>query len=114
MIPTAGKRNVPVEFQRFTEAQDAGGGTTLTPVTFASRWVEMKDPTGREFQLAQQNHAGLSHMLVTDWDETLANVTHKDRVFLKNEARYLGIVAVSNANSRNHELVILCREDVSA
>lgn len=114
MTPIAGKRNVLVQFQRHTEAQDAGGGTTLTPTTFAERWVEMKDPTGSEFQLAQQNQASLSHMLVTDWDSTLATATHKDRVFLKNEDRYLGILAVSNANSRNHELVILCKETVSA
>lgn len=110
----AGHRNVLVEFQRLDESQDAGGGIPLTPKTYATAWVEMKDPTGSEFQLAQQNQAGLSHMLIADWNTTLANATHKDRIRIVNDNRFLGILAVSNANSRNHELVFLCKESTSA
>jgi len=110
---SAKDRNVLVDFQRFTEAQDGGGGTTLAPLTYATRWVEMKDPTGREFQLAQQNQAGLSHMVVADYDPVVAAATHRDRLWVRDEDRYLNILAVSNANSRNNEIVILCKEDVT-
>lgn len=108
----AKQRNVYVEFQRPTNTQDAGGGSTQAYTTYATAWVEKKDASGREFTLAQQTHPTMAHMLIADWNPDIALSTTKDRIRLMGTDRYLNILAKDDPNESHNEVVFVCAESV--
>jgi len=87
---------------------DALGQKPVTWSDVVEVWAAVLPQSGREFYRAQQIRAELTHLLSIRYRSGI-NATLR----IKLGTRYLYVVAVENVEERNHELLLLCVEDVS-
>jgi SPP1 family predicted phage head-tail adaptor len=91
--------------QKATEARDTSGGVTKSWATFAQVWAAIDPISGREFLLAKQTNATMSHKVVIRY---LDGVVPTMRVSFG--GRILNIDSVINTTELNREMVLVCTE----
>ena len=109
----AGKLRHLVQIERATETRDAVGGVTQSWAKLDKRWADVKPLAGREFFEAAAINSGLTHQVRIRF---FAGITNKDRIAIENPAgttRYLNIGSVINADERNREQILMCKEDTT-
>lgn len=114
MVVKAGQLRNFVAVESKTESVDANGDRTETWTTFQECWASIATGNGREFFLAKQTIADLTHILSMRF---ITGITADMRVRYddpKNEfaSRYFNIRAVMNPDERNHMLELQCSEVV--
>jgi SPP1 family predicted phage head-tail adaptor len=103
----AGELRHKVELQRADETQDEFGAASIEWQFLAYRWASIVPLTGREYMLAKQANAEITHAVTI---RTFAGLTPKDRVVYG--TRVFSIISVADFEERRREMVLSCTEQV--
>ena len=101
----AGRLRHRITIQTFTTTKDEFGQPVETWDTFDTVWASVEPLTGREYFQAQQTQAEISYRVRIRY---LSGVEPTMRVI--HGSRTLEILAVLNAEERNREIQLMCRE----
>ncbi len=101
----AGRLRHRITIQNFTSTKDDFGQPIESWSTFAAVWASVEPLTGREYFQAQQTQAETSYRVRIRYR---AGVVPTMRVI--HGSRTLEILAVLNAEERNREIQLMCRE----
>lgn len=122
-----GKMRHRVTIQKLTRTDDGAGGYTETWEDIATVWAAVEPLSGREYYLAQQTQAEVSHkvtMRYGQWyDEyflTPFSSAQEGETVVKPQMRIVydgrpfsfDIQSVIDVKERHRELVVLCKEVV--
>ena len=94
-----------MKVQASTDARSDYGDITETWATTKTRWCEVIDTRGREFQQAAATQSDMTHLLRMRYTP---GITSENRLELGD--RTLNILSVVNTGDRNKELLISCKE----
>ena len=105
----AGKMRTRVQLEKpIGTVKDAFGQIKTRWEPVATRWAEMAPQAGREYFLAAQVHAEMTHLL------KLRNVAGADAswslTLVKDPARRLQIISIVNMDERGAEYQLVCKE----
>lgn len=101
----AGELRHRITIQEQGETKDSFGADTLTWQDFATVWAAIEPLQGREYFAAQQVHAEVTTKIRIRY---LPGVKPSMLVLFGN--RKFNILAVTNSNERNRELVLMAKE----
>lgn len=104
----AGRLRQRVTIEEKVESRDTYGGERDTWVTFATRWAEVAPLVGREYLEGRQLGAEISVRVRIRY---LADV--KPHMRVKFGTEYYDIESVQNVETRDREMVLMCKEIVS-
>lgn len=102
-----GKLRHRITIQQATETQDGAGQPIPSWSTFATVWASVEPLQGKEYLLAQQTKANVSHKVTI---RHLDGVIPKMRISY--DSRTLQIVSVIHSEERDFVTTLMCVEQV--
>jgi len=94
-----------VKVQTSTDTRNAHGGIDESWATGKTRWCEVVDTRGREFQQSAATQSDMTHLLRMRYTP---GITSENRFEL--DGRTLNILSVVNTGERNKEILVACKE----
>lgn len=104
----AGTLRHRVSLQSRSETRDAMGGTTLSWLTYATRWARIETTGGGESPVGAGVASETTHTATMRYDSSLSVVVPRNRVLFG--SRVLDVVSVDKVEQRPILLVLTCKE----
>lgn len=104
----AGRLRHRLVLQSKTETRDSYGGSVITWTTQTTVWGAIEPLSGREYLAQRQVQAEAKVRIVIRYHSTIDETWR-----VKHGGLYYDIVDVLNENTRDRQLILMCREGVS-